>query len=468
MSDSGEPAQAPGSQEPPPEGAAPAAEGVAPAAEEVAAASEEGAAPSKPRLTRRRLLALAGLGGVAYGAKVLFVVPSAPRLDALELGAEGAALQAQVWEGIDPRWVLDTHVHLIGLGRGESGCYVHPGATSLRSPVRYVRTRFYKGAAGISDDASADQLFVQRLVDLMDHHRGRALLLAFDKHYSPQGVALDERTEFYTPNDYVLRIAGEHPERFVPCASIHPYRADALDELERVAEAGVIAVKWLPNAMGMDPLSAACQPFFERMAALGLVLISHAGEEQAVHAEEAQELGNPLRLRRPLDAGVRVVVAHCASLGKSQDLDAAPDASGAHPRVSSYELFRRLAADERYRGRVLGDVSAMTQFNRCGAPLAETLRDAALHPSLVNGSDYPLPAIDALIRTRGLVSAGYLTPAERRGINQLFAYNPLAFDFALKRCLRAPSAAGQHDPAGLRWPASVFESGRLFPRFRPL
>ena len=418
-------------------------------------------------MTRRRLLALVGVGGVAYGAKLLFHIPGAPRLDELQLGAEGAALQRRVWEGLDPRWVLDTHVHLVGLGAGGTGCRVHPGATSLSSPVRYVRTRFYKGAAGISDDAQADQLYVARLVDLLEHHQGRALLLAFDEHYSPAGEAIPDRTEFYTPNDYVLRIASEHPQRFVPCGSIHPYRKDALDELERIAERGVIAIKWLPNAMGMDPASAVCQPFYERMAALGLVLISHAGEEQAVHAEEAQELGNPLRLRRPLDAGVRVVVAHCASLGQSQDLDAAPDASGARPHVSAYQLFRRLASDPRYQGRVFGDVSAMTQFNRSGAPLAETLRAAELHAALVNGSDYPLPAIDPLIRTRALVSAGYISAEERRGLNQLFAYNPLAFDFALKRCLRAPSPAGAHDPAGGSFPAAVFEAGRLFPRFRP-
>lgn len=425
--------------------------------------SQEDEVPKK-RLTRRRLLGLAALGGLSYGAKKLFWIDAPQRLDDTALAPAGAALLKRAWEGVDASLVLDTHVHLVGLGAGGTGCRVHKGATSLTSPVRYVRTRFYKGAAGIYDDSRADALYVERLVDLMTHHRGRALLLAFDEHYSEEGKPVEAHTEFYTPNDYMLRVAAEHPKLFVPCASVHPYRADALDELSRVAERGAVAVKWLPNAMGMDPLAERCQPFYERMAELKLVLITHAGEEQAVEAEEAQELGNPLRLRRALDAGVRVVVAHCASLGKSHDLDAPLDSSGKHPLRSAYRLFRRLAEEPRAKDLLYGDVSAMTQFNRSGGPLLETLRDPELHSRLINGSDYPLPGIDPLIRTGLLVRQGYLSEEERRGINALFDYNPLAFDFALKRCLRAPSPEGAYDPSGRQLPASVFEAARAFPK----
>lgn len=439
---------------PPPEASAP----------EASAPEEAQPEPPKKKLTRRRLLGLAALGGLAYGARKLFWIDAPARLDDTVLAPSGAKLLERVWEGLDPKLVLDTHVHLVGLGAGGTGCRVHPGATSLTSPGRYLRTRFYKGAAGIYEDGRADALYVERLVDLFRHHRGRGLLLAFDEHYSEAGKVIEEHTEFHTPNDYVLEIAGKYPELFVPAASVHPHRADALDELSRVAERGAVAVKWLPNAMGMDPLSERCQAFYERMAELKLVLITHAGEEQAVEAEEAQELGNPLRLRRPLDAGVRVVVAHCASLGKSHDLDAPKDTSGKHPLRSAYRLFRRLTEEPRAKGLLYGDVSAMTQFNRSGAPLFETLRDEELHPRLINGSDYPLPGIDPLIRTGLLVRQGYITAQERVGLNEIFDYNPVAFDFAVKRCLRAPTAEGAHDPSGKQLPASVFETLSAFPR----
>jgi len=43
--------------------------------------------------------------------------------------------------------------------------------------------------------------------------------------------------------------------------------------------------------MGMDPSDEAIKPFYQRMAELGVVLLTHAGEEAAVEAEKAQELG---------------------------------------------------------------------------------------------------------------------------------------------------------------------------------
>lgn len=409
-------------------------------------------------MTRRRLLALLGGGLLTGGAWRALQIDKPTPVAEVPLSPRARQLVAWAWDGIDPAKVVDVHVHVVGLGRGDTGCFVHPDATSLLSPLRYAKTHVYMSAAGIYDDARADRVFVERLLDLCGSQqpRGRFLLLAFDQHRTADGQPDLERTEFYTPNDYVLGLARDHPDLFLAACSVHPYRDDALDELTRCREAGAVAVKWLPNAMGIDPLDPRCDPFYERLRALNLTLISHAGEEQAVHAEEAQELGNPLRLRRPLDHGVKVVVAHCASLGTSRDLDA-PESAGERPRVSSYALFRRLAAEERHRGRLFGGISAMTQFNRCETPLAETIASPELHPLLVNGSDYPLPAIDPLIQTRLLVSLGYLTEAERAACNEVFAANPLLFDFVVKRCLKVKRDGTVH-----RLPASAFETAHLF------
>ena len=65
----------------------------------------------------------------------------------------------------------------------------------------------------------------------------------------------------------------------------------------------------------------AIEPFYRKMKEHDIILLSHGGKEQAVEAEEDQELGNPLRLRKPLDMGVRVIIAHAASLGSCKDLD---------------------------------------------------------------------------------------------------------------------------------------------------
>jgi mannonate dehydratase len=75
----------------------------------------------------------------------------------------------------------------------------------------------------------------------------------------------------------------------------------------------------------------------------------------------------------------------------------------------------------------------------------------------VNASDYPLPAIDPLIRTGLLVDEGYLDPEEREVINEIYDYNPVTFDFVLKRRLRWRSGEAVH-----RFSDSVFESAHLF------
>jgi len=177
------------------------------------------------------------------------------------------------------------------------------------------------------------------------------------------------------------------------------------------------------------------------------------GEEQAVHAREDQKLGNPLRFRRPLDLGVRVVMAHAASLGSDEDLD-----HGGELRPS-FELFLRLMDEPRYEGRLYGEISALTQVNRLPEPLLVLLERSDLHHRLINGSDYPLPAINAVVWTSALVGYGLLTSEERLGLNEIYGHNPLLFDYVTKRTLR-------HPQSGARFPADVFTGADLGPVFR--
>jgi uncharacterized protein len=252
-----------------------------------------------------------------------------------------------------------------------------------------------------------------------------------------------EKTEFYVPNEYVFELAERHPELFVPNISVNPYRQDAIAELEKWARRGARVVKWLPNAMGIDPSDPKCDPFYEKMKELDLILLSHGGEEKAVEAEEDQKLGNPLLLRRALDHGVKVIVAHCAGLGTNEDLD-----SKDRRVVDNFDLFMRLMDEKRYEGLVFGELSAMTQFNRSGK-LRTMLAREDLHARIVNGSDYPLPAVNLLIRTRPLVKQGYINADEAASLKEIYDYNPLLFDFVLKRTLKLPGTAK-------RFPAAVF------------
>ena len=49
-------------------------------------------------------------------------------------------------------------------------------------------------------------------------------------------------------------------------ASVHPYRKDAVAELERCVAAGAVLLKWLPITQGFNPADPRCFPFYEALA----------------------------------------------------------------------------------------------------------------------------------------------------------------------------------------------------------
>ncbi len=338
------------------------------------------------------------------------------------------------WSGIDPAQVWDSHVHLAGLGDGGSGIEIGRQLSSLRHPLHYAQRLFYLNASGAHRaPGQVDATYAGRLLSLCDAMPAgfKALLFAFDRFHDEAGQANRERTAFYIPNEWAARLAAAFPARFEWAASIHPYRPDAIDVLEAVVRRGARALKWLPAAMGMDPASARCEAFYRALAAHRLPLIVHCGEEKAVRGGHTEHLGNPLRLRRALDAGVRVVVAHCASLGKDVDLD-----QGEHgPRRASFELLLRLFAEAQADGKLYGDISAITQCNRNVAVIRTLLERDDLHDRLLQGSDYPLPGVLPLTWPSALARNGLLPADAVPDLCSLREHNPLLFDFTLKRLL---------------------------------
>ena len=407
-------------------------------------------------LTARAILSALGIGGVGLVAARLAL----PRLQRPgpargpeELSPEARKLVEDCFADVDRSRVWDLHVHVVGIGTGGSGCWVNPAMRSHWHPVRRFQYDVYLAGSGIRDAETADADYVDRLLAMhrLANPAGRLLLMAFDHQVGEDGEVRLGDSQLHVPNEYVAEIARRNPDVEL-CVSVHPYRRDAVARLEAAKDAGAIAVKWLPNAMGIDPASPLCDGFYDALVELGLVLITHAGVERSVHVAGAQELGNPLRLRRALDRGVKVVVAHCASLGRSRDLDA-----GGRTRRASFDLFLRLAGEKQYEANLFGDVSALTLVNRCGGALRTLLAAEDLHPRLVDGTDYPLPAIDVLVSTWLLARRGFLAPGTRPLVNEIFRANPLLFDYVLKRRLEVSGEGRTH-----RFSPIVFDTARVF------
>ena len=406
-------------------------------------------AEQRPALKRRQFLLASGLLSLQacnarYGARLFNPCESGLPDDIL-----GDELVAAALDGIDGEQLWDGHVHLIGTGDSDRGIWLNPRMQRFYHVKDFLQFRFYLNAACVGGD-SVDLGFLQRLLALQKEmpKGARALLLAFDFTYSETGEKQPQLSAFHTPNDYAAATARDYPDHFEWVASIHPYRKDAEAAVHEAAAQNARAVKWLPPAMGMNPASELCDPFYRAMTATGLPLLVHAGEEKAVHGANRQDYGNPLLLRRPLQQGVKVIIAHCASLGVSDDLE-----HQQRGKLSNFELFSRLMEDKEYEGLLFGEISAMTQVNRLGKPLDTLLERQDWHHRLINASDYPLPAVMPLFSLGKLVKGKYISEQQAAILAKVRDYNALLFDLLLKRMLR-------HHGQGFQ--DIVFSSRRIF------
>ncbi|TSA10555.1 MAG: amidohydrolase, partial [Betaproteobacteria bacterium] len=152
-------------------------------------------------------------------------------------------------------------------------------------PLQYAQRRFFTNAACANDaPGQADLSYVERLRHLLQQMPPgvKLLLFALDASVTEAGAASWEQTSLYVPNGYAAQIARRYAARFEWVASVHPYRRDSVAQLEAAVAEGARAVKWLPAAMGMDPASRLCDPFYAAMARLDMPLITHAGLERAL------------------------------------------------------------------------------------------------------------------------------------------------------------------------------------------
>jgi len=363
------------------------------------------------------------------------------------------AFVSDAWNGLRTDQVWDVHVHLFGNGRGDKGVWIDPDFDHGWGPANRARRMFFMNAAcaGTEEDR-LDGSMVRRLAELADQFPpgARAMLLAFDFTYDDDGRKRPDLTTFSISDEYAQSVAKAHPDRFEWNASVHPYREDAVAALEAAKAGGARAVKWLPPTMNIDLANARCKPVYDALVRLDLPILVHVGEEKAVPGAERADLANPLLLRHPLEAGVRVIAAHCASLGVGADLDI----GGRGRNVPNIDLFARLMAERRYEGRLVGDISAITQANRHGV-VRRILLQRDWDGRLLNGSDYPLPGVKLLFSLDGLVKQGVLDGAHVHILKQLRETNALLFDFVLKRCLAVQ---------GRRFPDATFETRGFFER----
>ena len=227
---------------------------------------------------------------------------------------------------------------------------------------------------GIRDgDAHVDETLERKLVELLDAtpELDAAMILAFDAVHRRDGSIDLARTHLYVKNDYIFDLAKKHP-KILAAASIHPYRRDAVAELERCVALGTRMIKWLPIVQDFNPSDPKCIPFYEALAHHGITLLSHTGAENALPNLD-KTTADPMLLRPALERGVKVIMAHCGSR--------------LYPwEVNHTENFIRLANEFEH---CYGDTSALNVPGRWYA-LTRCLKDPVARTKLVHGSDWPI------------------------------------------------------------------------------
>lgn len=402
-------------------------------------------------MNRRRFLkmaSMAGLSALTYTAYRFWPDTGIlnPCVTGLPDQLNAHPLMEKIWANIDPSLVWDSHVHIVGTGDSNTGIWFNPNMDSWTHPILKTQKAFYENGA-CADNTRIDISSVERMLSLSTEMPAgyKSMLFAFDWFHDEQGKPVKEKSIFHIPDSYAHHIASKHSQHFEWVASIHPYRKDAVDALQAAKANGARAIKWLPSGMGIDPASPKCDAFYRTAADLGLPIISHTGHEAAVRGGN-QNHGNPLRLRRALDHGVTVVMAHCASDGDDEDLD------HGNRRVISIDLFARVMDTPDYQTLAYGEISAIPLVNHSWA-IKRILERSDWHHRIVNGSDYPLPAIMPLINTKQLHRMGLLDSKHLPFLQALKQNNALMFDFALKRLMSYQ---------GKQFPAQVFETRTLF------
>jgi hypothetical protein len=325
------------------------------------------------------------------------------------------------------------HVHVVGNGTGGTGCWLR--VCGWHRPLAAIMLR-HIGLPRGAMKGDLDRLYIERLLEFVPGSSlGAVVILAQELVHDEQGRPVEGVGSFYVPNDYVLKLAREHPE-FLPAVSIHPARPDAVEELDRCLAAGAVMMKCLPNCQNINCSDRRFTRFWERMAEAKLPLLAHTGGEHTLPVVR-REFSDPRILTLPLECGVNVIAAHC----------------GTKSGLFDPEYFHVFAEMTRRYPNLYGDTSAFNVPIR-GRHVPECLREP-LVIRMVHGSDYPVPVHGHFACFRRFVDWKTFRQWERQP-------NILERDYQLKLAMGFPPESFTRIHTLLRWHAPSSSSSFSF------
>ena len=261
--------------------------------------------------------------------------------------------------------IIDMHVHIAGVDQAKHGNFI---AKKVKKSAIF---RLFSKHLNIEEPLN-DEVIATKVVKLLEESVvDKALFLALDGVYELSGEFNQKKTQVICSNEYIWSLTKKS-KKVLFGASVHPYRDDALTELERCKNRGAVLIKWIPSTMEIDPINSKCIPFYEYLAKHNIMLLSHTGVEHTLQNSN-NYLNHPHRLKLAIKSGVKVIAAH----------------SGGHMFLherSHYKAWREMALkyDNFY-----GDISAFCMPTRVKY-LRDISKTPALHHKVFYGSDFPV------------------------------------------------------------------------------
>ena len=270
----------------------------------------------------------------------------------------------------EPQKLLDIHVHLFGVGEGETGCRM---SRKITNGLQFRALVFTLGLRkqGTTLDEAYEKVLARQLTS---SGLSKAAIVAQDAVYDSAGKPDWQRTSFFVPNDYLFEVVKRHSKTMTACPSINPDRTDAIDEVERCAELGARLFKIHPPTQGVNIAAPKHRRFFQKCADLGIVVLVHTGHEHSAPVID-KLLASPARLEPALDQGCTVVACHAGTGWESDRPDQLPEFQALLKR------YPKLWGDT----AVLGTPGRVRDFGRL-------LDDPLAKSRLLHGSDFPFPA----------------------------------------------------------------------------
>ena len=274
-------------------------------------------------------------------------------------------------DNLEQLTITDWHVHIAGLGHGNSGNFINE---SMRKNFRF---KFYLNWMDVTEEeleTHGDQIVVERLNNKLEKsiNLDKAVILALDGVIDKRTKQLDKvNTQYYVDNDFVAKQVKKYPKLLFG-ASINPNRENSIELLEKVYKQGAVLIKWIPSIMYIDPADEKFIPFYSKMAELNIPLLSHTGQEKSFPKSD-NSLADPRRLELALRSGVTVIAAHIATSGESEGQD----------------NFERILPMFYAFPHLYADISSLTQINKLGY-MARALDEPILIERMLYGSDWPL------------------------------------------------------------------------------